>query len=183
MSWTIDYSHSEVNFKVRHMMISHVHGDFEKFSGTINFNPEKPDQTTIDIQIEAASINTNDEKRDGHLRSADFLNAQNFPYLTFKSNRVQMIDESNAKLFGNLTIQDKSREVALNVEFLGMAKAPWGSTSAGFSATTRINRKDWDLNWNVALETGGWLVSEMIDISIELELVQVVETEPAMAAA
>jgi polyisoprenoid-binding protein YceI len=183
MSWTIDYSHSEINFKVRHMMISNVHGEFKKFTGTVNFNPEQPDQTTLDIQIDAASINTNDEKRDGHLRSPDFLDAQQFPYLTFKSKRVQMIDESNAKLFGNLTIQDITREVALNVEFLGMAKAPWGTTSAGFAATTRINRKDWDLNWNVALETGGWLVSETIEISIELELAQVVETELATAIA
>ncbi|MCU0489184.1 MAG: YceI family protein [Anaerolineales bacterium] len=180
MSWTIDLSHSEINFKVRHMMISNVRGQFERFSGSVNFNEANPALTTVDIQIETASINTNEEKRDAHLRSADFFDAENHPLMTFKSKRGELVDETNARLIGDLTIRGASREIALNVEYLGKAKSPWGTTSAGFTAAARINRKDWDLTWNVALETGGWLVGEAIDIEIALELVEV--TEPVVEA-
>jgi polyisoprenoid-binding protein YceI len=175
MSWTIDFSHSDINFKVRHMMISQVHGYFERFSGSVNFDETNPSSTTIDIAIEAASINTNDAKRDGHLRSLDFLNTDEFPSLTFKSRRVELIDDNNANLFGDLTIRGVTRPVTLKVEYLGQAKSPWGSINAGFFASTRISRKDWDLSWNVALETGGWLVGDSIDISVELELVKIPE--------
>src|SRR5439155_16809082 len=115
------------------------------------------------------------EKRDAHLRSPDFLDVEQFPYITFKSTRVEHIDDSHGKLIGDLTIRDVTHEVVLDVEYAGQAKTPWGTTSAGFSATTKINRKDWGLNWNVALEAGGWLVSDEIKINIELELVQQVE--------
>jgi polyisoprenoid-binding protein YceI len=109
------------------------------------------------------------------LRSPDFLDVEQFPYLTFKSTRVEKVDDSHAKLIGDLTIRDVTHEVTLDVEYAGQAKTPWGTTSAGFSATTKINRKDWNLNWNVALETGGWLVGDQITINIELELVKQVE--------
>ena len=177
MSWTIDFSHSEVNFKVRHMMISNVRGEFKRFSGTIDFNPEEPELTTVDIEIEAASIDTNDAKRNGHLVSPDFFDVEKFPVLTFTSKRVELVDPQRARLYGDLTIRDITHEVVLDVEYLGQATAPWGATSAGFAASTRINRKDWDLTWNMALESGGMLVGDTIEISIELELVQVAETE------
>ncbi len=181
MSWTIDFAHSELNFKARHMMISNVRGNFESFTGTVNFNEANPTQTTVDIQIETASINTNDEKRDAHLRSADFFDSEKFPFMTFKSKQVEVISEAEAHLHGDLTIRGVTQPVTLDVEYLGKASAPWGVTSVGFTASTRINRKDWDLTWNVALETGGWLVSDIIDISIELELMEVKEAilEPA----
>lgn len=172
MSWQIDQAHSEVNFAVRHMMISTVRGQFEKFSGIIEFDPETPENTTVDVTIESASINTKETQRDGHLRSPDFLNVTEFPNLTFKSTDVKIISDNQAQLTGDLTIRNITQSVILDVEYAGMAKSPWGTTSAGFSAKATINREDWGLTWNQALETGGWLVGKEIDISIEVELVQ-----------
>lgn len=179
MTWQIDSAHSHVNFSVRHMMISKVRGSFETFSGSVNFDEANPTNTTVDISIDAASINTREEQRDGHLRSPDFLNADQFPTLTFKSSRVEQIDAENGKLFGDLTIRGVSKPVALDVEYAGQAKSPWGTTSAGFSAKTTINRTDWGLTWNQALETGGILVGEKITIEIELEIVKQAEAVPA----
>lgn len=172
MSWQIDSAHSEINFSVRHMMISKVRGTFESFSGSVNFDENNPTNTTVDISIDAAGINTREDQRDGHLRSPDFLNADEFPTLTFKSTKVEQIDENNGKLYGNLTIRGVSKPVVLDVEYAGQAKSPWGTTSAGFSAKTSINRNDWGLTWNQALETGGILVGDKIAIEIELELVK-----------
>lgn len=179
-SWVIDNSHSHVQFSVRHMMISKVRGRFANFSGTVNFDEQTPANSTVNVQIEAASIETKDEKRDGHLTSPDFLDAANHPYLTFVSKRVEVKDESHGTIYGDLTIRGVSKEVALEVEYNGQAKAPWGTTSAGFNASTKINRKDWGLNWNVGLETGGVLVGEEVSIEIEIEIVKQVE-EPVSA--
>ena len=179
MSWKIDNAHSEVNLSVRHMMISTVRGRFEKFTGTVEFNEEHPAQSSVDVQIEAASINTRDPKRDGHLKSPDFLNADVYPYLTFKHKRIEVVDDSHGRIIGDLTIRDITKEVVLDVTFNGKAKSPWGQESAGFSATTKINRKDWDLNWNLPLETGGWLVDDMITINIEIEVIKQPETVAA----
>jgi polyisoprenoid-binding protein YceI len=178
MSWTIDSAHSEVNFTVRHMMISNVRGRFEKFTGTVDFDENNPANTKVDVQIEAASLSTREPQRDGHLRSPDFLDVEKFPYLTFKSKRVNVIDTQHAELVGDLTIRDITREVILDVEYSGMSKSPWGTTNAGFTASTRISRKNWNLNWNVALETGGWLVGDEIKIDLELEIIQQVEMLP-----
>lgn len=172
MSWQIDQAHSEVNFAVRHMMISTVRGQFEKFSGIIEFDSETPENTTVDVTIESASINTKETQRDGHLLSPDFLNVTEFPNLTFESTDVKIISDNQAQLTGDLTIRNITQSVILDVEYAGMAKSPWGTTSAGFSAKATINREDWGLTWNQALETGGWLVGKEIDISIEVELVQ-----------
>lgn len=182
-TWVIDNSHSHVHFTVRHMMISKVRGSFEKFSGTVEFDEQNPANSSVEVQIEAASIQTRDEKRDGHLVSPDFLDAANHPYLTFKSKSVRVLDDSHGEIVGDLTIRGVTREVVLATEYNGQSKAPWGTTSAGFSATTKINRKDWGLNWNVALETGGVLVGEEVQIDIELEIVKQVpqEAEPATA--
>ncbi len=181
MSWQIDTSHTHLQFTVRHMMLSKVRGAFEKFSGTVNLDETNPANTTIDIQIETASINTRDPQRDGHLRSPDFFNADEFPAIAFKSKKVDVIGENTAVLTGDLTIRGVSREVKLDVEFLGMSKSPWGTQNAGFEAKTRILREDWGLTWNVALESGGWLVGKEIDINIELELVKQPDNE-ALAA-
>lgn len=177
MTWTIDTAHSEITFTVRHMMISNVRGQFERFTGTVDFVEENPAQSSVDVQIEAASINTKEEKRDAHLRSNDFLAADQYPYLTFKSKRVEVVDENNGKIHGDLTIRDVTKPVVLDVEYSGMAKSPWGTMSAGFSATTKISRKQWGLEWNAALETGGVLVGDEIKINIELEIVQQPEAE------
>lgn len=179
MAWVIDSAHTEVNFTVRHMMISNVRGQFQRLNGVVEFDEAKPAATRVDVQIEAASVNTKDEKRDAHLKSPDFFAADRYPYLTFKSKRVEVKDASHARLIGDLTIRDVTKEVALDVEYNGSAKSPWGTVSAGFSARTTIKRKDWNLNWNVALETGGWLVGDDIHIAIELEVVQQPEAVPA----
>lgn len=172
MSWQIDTAHSQIQFTVRHLMISKVRGSFEKFSGTVALDESAPANTTVDVQIETGSVNTREPQRDGHLRSPDFFNSEAFPLMTFKSKRVDVVDGHHAKLIGDLTIRDVTREVTLDVEYLGQAKSPWGTTSAGFTAATKINRKDWNLTWNQALETGGVLVGEEVEISIELELVK-----------
>jgi len=178
MAWQIDQSHSEIQFSAKHLMISTVRGRFNTYTGTVEADEQNPTGATVNVQIDASSLVTGDEKRDGHLRSPDFLDVEKFPYITFKSKRVEKVDDSNGKLIGDLTIRDVTHEVTLNVEYAGQAKTPWGTTSAGFNASTKINRKDWNLNWNVALETGGWLVGDQITINIELELVKQVE-QPA----
>ena len=127
----------------------------------------------------AGSINTGDAQRDGHLKSPDFLNVEAYPSLHFKSTRVEVTGKETARLHGDLTIRDVAKPVVVDVEYQGSAKSPWGTTSYGFSGSTKINREDWGLNWNAALETGGWLVGKEIQIDIELELVEV--TEPAAA--
>lgn len=183
MSWLIDSAHTEVNFSVRHMMISNVRGRFERLSGTVEFDEANPGNTAVEVKIEAASLNTNEEKRDVHLKSPDFFATEQYPYLIFKSKRIEVTDATHARLIGDLTIRDVTREASLDVEFNGSAKSPWGTTSAGFSAKTSIKRKDWGLNWNVALETGGWLVGDDVHISIELEIVKQPETAPVEAVA
>jgi polyisoprenoid-binding protein YceI len=159
------------------MMISTVRGRFEKFSGNVDFIEDDPARSTVEVQIEANSINTREPQRDGHLKSPDFLNVGNYPYIHFKSNNVEILDEGHALITGDLTIRDITREIVLDTHFAGLAKSPYGSTSAGFSASTRINRKDWDLTWNVALETGGVLVGDEIKIDIELEIIKQAEGE------
>jgi polyisoprenoid-binding protein YceI len=154
------------------MMISNVRGRFENFTGTIEFDQTNPAKSTVDVQIETASINTREAQRDAHLRSGDFFDAENHPYLTFKSKSVEVLDAARGRIVGDLTIRSITREVVLETEFNGMSQSPWGFSSAGFSASTKINRKDWDLTWNMALETGGVLVSDEIKINIELEIIE-----------
>ncbi len=183
MPFQIDQSHSEIQFSARHMMVSKVRGVFETWNGAIALDPATPANTTVDITIDAASINTKDAQRDGHLRSPDFLNVEKFPSVTFKSTKVDVTGDNTAKLSGDLTIAGATKPVVLDVEYQGNAKSPWGTTNYGFSAHTKINREDWGLTWNAALETGGWLVGKEISIDIELELIQVAEPEKAAAAA
>ena len=182
MSWIIDPAHAQVAFSVRHMMLMNVRGRFEKFGGIVEFDEKNPSQTQVDVQIEAASINTNEPQRDGHLRSPDFFNADEYPYMTFKSQRVELLSPEKAHLYGDMTIRDVTRPVVMDVEYLGQSKSPWGKTSAGFSASTKISRKDWNLNWNVALESGGWLVGDEIAINIELELIKQAEPVEELVA-
>jgi polyisoprenoid-binding protein YceI len=181
MSWQIDPSHSEINFTVRHMMVTNVRGRFEKFSGTFDFDEKNPVQSKIEVQIDTASINTRDPQRDGHLKSPDFFEVEKYPYATFKSKRIEVVDSHHGHVVGDLTIRDATNEVVLEVEYSGQSKSPWGTTSAGFNATTTINRKDYNLTWNQSLETGGVLVGEEIKINIDIELIK--QPEPAAVAA
>ncbi|HEX7975176.1 MAG TPA: YceI family protein [Anaerolineales bacterium] len=178
MSWNIDNAHSLVSFTVRHMMITNVRGRFDKLSGTVNFDEQDPTRSSVDVQIDASSVNTNDDKRDEHLKSPDFFDVQKYPAITFKSTKVETRDQANGKLYGDLTIHGVTKPVVLNVEYVGQSKSPWGTTSAGFSARTKINRKDYGLEWNVALETGGMLVGEDITIDIEVEIVKQPDAQP-----
>lgn len=183
MSWTIDSAHSEINFSVRHMMIATVRGRFEKFSGTIDFDENEPARSRVDVQIETNSINTREPQRDAHLKSPDFFDVGNYPLMTFKSKSIEVKGSNHALITGDLTIRDVTRQVVLDAEYAGMAQSPFGTTNAGFSATTRINRKDWGLTWNVALETGGMLVSDEIKIDIDLEIIKQTEAELEAALA
>lgn len=183
MAWQIDNAHSEIGFKVRHMMISNVRGQFQSFRGSVDLDEANPVNSAVEVEIDAASISTNQADRDAHLRSPDFLNAEEFPTITFKSTRVEQTGANEAKLHGDLTIHGVTKPVTLDVEYHGQHPSPLGPMiSAGFSAETTINRKDWGLSWNVPIETGGVLVGEEIKIGIELELLKQVE-EAATAAA
>ncbi len=172
MSWKIDPSHTLIQFSVRHMMLAKVRGQFEKFEGVVGLDEANPEKTSVDVSVETASINTRDAQRDGHLRSPDFFNAEAFPLMRFKGTRVERLGEASARLHGELTIRDITHPLSLEVEYTGKAKSPWGTISAGFTASGKLNRKDWNLTWNQALETGGVLVGDEIEITVELELVQ-----------
>jgi polyisoprenoid-binding protein YceI len=181
MAWQPDYSHAFVQFSARHMMISTVRGQFEKFTVNADIVEQDVTKSKLEVLIDAASVNTKFEQRDNHLRSPDFFHAKEYPYLVFKSKRGVKLDETHGKLIGDLTIRDITKEVALDVEFLGRVKSPWGTESAGFTATTKVNRKDWNLNWNVGLEAGGWLVGDDVTINIEIEFTKVPDVVPAPA--
>ena len=181
MSWQTDRAHTHIQFSARHMMISTVRGRFENFDVSVNFDEQKPANSTVDVQIEAASINTKEPQRDGHLKSPDFLYAEKYPYLSFKSKRIELINELNARLVGDLTIRGLTREVVLDVRYAGQVRSPWGAVSAGFSARTKINRKDWELTWNQALEIGGVLVGDEVTIDVEVELIKQAQAEAVPA--
>ena len=181
MSWIIDPAHTRATFSAKHMMITNVHGQFNEVEGTVDFNEQDPTRSTVDVKIAAASINTREEKRDAHLKSADFFDVEKYPYLLFKSTRAEKTSENTGRLYGNLTIRDVTKPVVLDVEYNGQAKSPWGTLSAGFTATAKINRKDWGLNWNVALETGGVLVGDAVTINLEVEVVKQAEAQAVAA--
>lgn len=171
-TWTIDTAHSHVGFGIKHLMIATVRGRFTQVQGTVRVDESDPTSASIDIAIPTASVTTGDEKRDGHLRSADFFDVERFPALTFRSKRVQAESNEAFRVVGDLTIRDVTREVVLEVEMLGRAKDPWGQEHAAFEATTKIKRGDYGLTWNAALETGGVLVGDEVKISIEAQLLR-----------
>ena len=172
MSWQIDPAHSLIQFSVSHMMISKVRGTFENFSGTFEIDENNPENTSIFVEIESDSINTRQTQRDNHLRSEDFFNVSDYPKLVFTSSSVDLSGKTEAVLHGDLTIKDITKPVNLQVVYNGLSKSPWGTESAGFSAETKINRKDWGLSWNQGLETGGFLVGDELTVNIELELIK-----------
>ena len=168
--WQLDVAHSQIEFAVKHMMISTVKGRFASFGGTIAYDAADPTATAVDITIDVASIDTRQEQRDAHLRSADFFDAEKWPSIRFVSRRVEQAGKGEYRLIGDLTIRDVTREVALEVSAEGTGKNPWGQEVVGFSARGKIDRTAFGLLWNQALETGGILVGNDIKISIELEL-------------
>lgn len=172
MKWNIDPSHSTAEFTVRHMMITNVRGRFGKLEGTVEYDPQHPELSKFEATIDATSIDTRDEKRDAHLRSADFFDVEKNPKITFKSTSIKKTGDGFEAL-GDLTMHGVTKQVTLEIEGpTAEAKDPWGNTRIGASAHGKVNRKDWGLNWNAALEAGGVLVGETVKISLEVSLVQ-----------
>jgi polyisoprenoid-binding protein YceI len=175
--WAIDPSHSEVSFKVKHLMITNVKGVFKEFGGTVETVDSDFSTAKIDFWLNTASVDTSDAQRDGHLKSADFFESEKYGKITFTSTSFKKVDSENYILEGNLTIKDVTKPVKLDVEYAGIMKDPWGNAKAGFVINGKINRKEFGLNWNAALETGGVLVSEEVKINCEVQLLkQVAET-------
>lgn len=171
--YQIDPAHSGAAFKVRHMMIAHVKGEFTRINGTVNFDPANPSASSIDVAIDATSIHTREPQRDDHLRSADFLDVAKFPSIAFKSTGVASDGKDSYEVTGNLTIHGVTQPVSLLVDAVTPeAKDPWGGFRRGAAATTTINRKDFGLHWNTPLETGGWLVGDEVHITLDVEMVR-----------
>lgn len=171
-TWTIDPTHSGVHFSVRHMVFAKVRGRFDTWSGSLHWDGEDLTTASVEVEIDAASIDTGVGDRDKHLRSPEFLSVEEFPKLTFKSKRIEKLKGEKVRVVGDLTIRDVTREVVLDAEYNGQAKDPWGNQRVAFNATTSLNRADFGLTWNQALEAGGVLVGERIEIELEVQAVQ-----------
>lgn len=177
--WQIDSSHSGIQFAVRHLVIAKVRGQFSRWTGALETPGGDFSRGSFDVVIDASSIHTGVADRDAHLRSADFFDVERYPEITFKSTGVTQTSDDRLRVNGALTIKDVTREVALDVEVLGQAKDPWGNERAAFSATTSLDRRQFGLTWNQALETGGVMVGERIDIAIDIEAVRQTATQVA----
>ena len=176
--WKIDPAHSNVGFVARHLIVTKVRGMFADVEGEVRIG-ETPEASTVEVRIDAASIDSGSADRDTHLRSPDFLDVENHPHLTFKSTEVEVTGDRTLKVHGDLTIRDVTRPVVLDVEYEGLIQDPWGNAKAAFSARTEIDREEWGLTWNVALETGGVLVSRNVKIELDVQLGQVKAGEQA----
>jgi polyisoprenoid-binding protein YceI len=170
--WNIDPSHSQVGFAVRHMMMSTVRGRFESFEGEIVGDEADAENSSVSVTIDASSISTNDPKRDEHLRSADFLDVETYPTITFQCTSVENIKDGKFVLKGDLTIHGVTRPISIKAEQTGRGVSPWGYEVIGFEGQTTINRKEFGLTWNAALETGGVLVGEDVKITLDLEAIR-----------
>lgn len=169
-TWALDPAHSEITFKVKHLMITNVTGTFASFSASAETEGDDFSAAKISFSADVASISTNNEQRDGHLKSGDFFDAEKYPSLTFASTSFDKVDDENYKLSGDLTVKGVTKSVTLDVEFGGITKDPWGQTKAGFTLKGAINRSDFGLEWNAALETGGVLVSEKVTLNAEIQV-------------
>ncbi len=167
--WTVDTAHSEIGFSVKHMMISKVKGSFASYDATVEADEKDLQGALIDFKIDVASINTNNEDRDNHLRSADFFDAENHPHITFKANEIAKKGDDEYELTGDLTMKGVTRPATFEVEYGGTGVNPWGVEVVAFSGEGKVNRKDFGLTWNQALETGGVMVGEDIKLNLELE--------------
>lgn len=181
-TWNLDATHSTVDFSVKHMMFTTVRGRFAQVEGTVAFDADAPEQSSVEVTIPTASIDTGVADRDGHLRSGDFFDVGNHPAMTFRSRRVEggpIREGDTFRVVGDLTIRGVTREVVLNARFEGAGTDPWGNTRSGFSATTTVDRRDFGLTWNQALETGGVLVGHEVKIELHVQAVAAVEAAVA----
>ncbi len=173
ITWKLDPAHSAAEFKVRHMMISNVKGTFSGLTGTLLENPTDSTLSSVEASVDIATLNTGDAQRDGHLKSADFFDVEKYPTMTFKSTQVERKGEAEYRVSGDLTIHGVTKPVTFAVEGPSApGKDPWGNTRIGLSATIKINRKDFGLNWNATLETGGILVGEDVQITVEAQFIK-----------
>ena len=177
--WALDPTHSEVHFKVRHMMVSNVSGHFKTFNATVETQGDDIASAKVHFTAEIDSISTNNEQRDGHLKTGDFFDAANHPQLTFVSTKMEKVSDENYKMHGTLNMRGVSKEIVLNVEFGGIAQDPWGNTRAGFGVTGKINRKDFGVSFSMVSETGGIMLGEDVSISANAEFVKEAVAQPA----
>ena len=178
-TWQIDSAHSGIHFSVRHLMIAKVRGQFSRWDGALTVPDGDFGRATVAVTIDASSIDTGVADRDDHLRSADFFDVENYPEITFKGKRVEVGEEGSLRLFGELTIRGVTKPVALEGELAGQTQDPWGNQRAVFSATTSVDRKEFGLTWNQALETGGVMVGEKVSIEIEVQAVRQSDSQVA----
>lgn len=171
----LDPAHSEAIFIARHMMFTKVRGSFQISASTLNFDPANPAASSVEVTLDTNSVATGDEKRDAHLRSADFFDAEAYPTLSFKSTKVETADGKTGKVYGDLTMHGQTHPIIIDAEYLGEIKDPWGNNRVAFSGTAKINREDWGLGWNVALEAGGVLVSKEIELALDVQAIPVTE--------
>ncbi len=171
-TWVIDPVHSFAEFAVKHMMVATAKGRFTKLEGTLQLDEANPANASVVASIDIASIDTGEPKRDGHLRADDFFNVEQYPRATFRSSRVEPVDEEHAKVYGELTIRGVTRPVVLDVEFEGQGKDAYGNQRAGFTATTAIDRLDYGIKWNPALETGGFVVANRVKLTLHISAVK-----------
>jgi polyisoprenoid-binding protein YceI len=174
--YTIDSAHSRIGFVARHALVTKVRGSFNDFEGWAHIDAENPADSSAKVVINAKSIDTRNEQRDAHLRSNDFFAMDEYPEITFESTGVERVDDAHFRLTGDLTIKDVTRPVTIDFEYMGAAIDPWGKLRIGFEGSTTVNRKDWGVNWNVALEAGGVLVSENVTLEFEIAAVKVEES-------
>ena len=175
MTWEIGSADTRVAFSIRHMLISNVHGHFDHVDGRVDFDPAQPARSSVDVQIEAASINTGCKMRDEHLRSADYFDVERYPYLTFRSTLIEVADDSHGKVYGDLTIKGITHEAVLDVEFRGLDRSLWGASSAAFTATATVNRKEYGFDLNPVVVGG------TVNISLELQIVEQAAPETVLA--
>lgn len=179
--WTLDPSHSELQFMVKHLMVSYVTGQFKSFTSVVETDGDDFTTAKIDFAADIDSISTNNEQRDAHLKNGDFFDAENHPQLIFKSERLEKIDNDNYKLFGQLTMRGATRPVVLNAEFGGIVQDPWGNTRTGFTLTGKVNRKEYGVSFSMVSETGGLLLGEDVIVNANVEFVRQVAAESVAA--
>lgn len=179
MGYQLDKQHAEVGFSVKHLMIATVKGKFKTFDATVDFDPANVASSKVEATVDVASIETHEAQRDGHLKSPDFFDVASFPKLSFESNRIEALGGDRYRVYGNLTIRDVTREVVLESEFSGRAKDPWGNDRVAFTAKASIERSDFGLKWNQALETGGVVVGERVEIELDVQAVKAAATKAA----
>lgn len=170
--WNIDKGHSKIGFTVTHLMISDVEGNFKDFTAKMTSTKDDFTDSQVDFTAKAASVNTDDEKRDTHLKSDDFFNAEKYPDITFKSTSFKKVGDKKYKMTGNLTMRDKTKPVTFDVTYIGTVKDPWGNTKAGFKLNGKINRKDFGVSWSAAMDNGGVVVSDEVQITSSIEMTQ-----------